>query len=94
MMKSKYTCCMTCFDKIAKEDTNSVRIWLDMCRIAHEISPLFKIRIEDFEELRVLELLGFLTSTEVQDGIIVRVHGNQRYPYGSHFCIGDCDEKS
>lgn len=82
-------CCDECFELIAKRSTNAARLWLDLCHI-QDTCALFGLAIQDNPYLQLLEILGFITTTDVMDLIVVKVHGKEVDPLGSFFCGGNC----
>lgn len=93
MMKNKdFTCCAKCFKKIALAHTNAVRVWLKLCEFSITHGNIFTLNLEDFEELRILELLGFLVSTEKKTGITIKLVGIKHSLTNKHFCGEFCDE--
>jgi hypothetical protein len=46
--------------------------------------------MEDTKEFQLLENLGFITTTDIMDMIVVRVHGKRTNSLGSYFCGGNC----
>ncbi len=84
-------CCEKCFAKIAKRNTKAARIWLNLCEI-QKTSSVFGIYMPDIPEFRVLEKLGFITSTETNEMILIKVHGKKVDSLGLFFCGGNCSE--
>ena len=82
-------CCNECFDLIARKSTISAKLWLDLCDLYIK-SNIFGLRSEDFRELRILELLGFIITTETPDIILVKVQGQCEDYQGVYFCGGFC----
>lgn len=83
-------CCERCFKSIAKNSTNAARLWLDLCSI-QETCSIFGIRlIDESVSLENLEHMGFITTTDIEELIVVKVHGKQEDPQGVFFCGGKC----
>ena len=82
-------CCDECFSMLAKQDTLAARIWLDLCEL-HLHSPIFGLLMEDNESLRLLELLGYITTTDTEYVIKVKVHGFHANGDDSYYCGGRC----
>lgn len=84
-------CCDQCFELLAKRSTKAARLWIDLCEIQSTCS-IFGLRIEDNPLLQLLEVLQFITTTDVMNLIIVKVHGQKEDGLGPFFCGGNCDE--
>ena len=84
MMYSRL-CCDQCFADIAKRSTNAARLWLDLCECCQE-ADLLVLSGYDTPEIRVLENLGYLLSTETADEILIQMNGLMETQEGSHFC--------
>jgi len=75
---------------IGKKDTRAARLWLDLCNI-HLHSRIFGLLIPDDPSLRLLELMGFITTTETPHMIVVKVNGFHSDEDDSYFCGGSCE---
>lgn len=75
MMKSKARCCNQCVEMIARRSTSAARMWMDLCSYSMEFARLHFKQEEDGYELRLLEQLGMVTSTDVDDRIVLKVNG-------------------
>lgn len=83
-------CCDSCFGQIARRSTVAARLWMDLCEIQLN-SSLFGLRTPDFPALQLLEILGFIITTDVHDIIIVKVLGKHRDDIGTYYCGGNCE---
>ena len=63
-MMSDAGCCEKCVAHIARIHTNAARLWLDLCALRLSRGEYVKIRTTDFHEMRLLENLGFVVTTE------------------------------
>lgn len=88
MKMSKYfVACEDCFECIAKKSTNAGRLWLDLCDLSTRKGLIFKIKCDDFIELRTLERLGFLCTTEEKEHLIIKMYGHGNTVTGEdYFC--------
>lgn len=77
-MSSHFACCEKCFDDIAKTKTSASKLWLDLCNIMLIRGEIFRIAGEDIPELRMLELKGYLYSTDLPRHIIVKINGHMK----------------
>jgi len=79
-------CCEQCFEIIGKKNTNAARIWMDLCsyKIKKNIKLIF-IESPGIPEIRTLEMLGFLVSTEIEKYIALKMHGCSNST--NSFCI-------
>lgn len=91
-MSKPGVCCDNCFGKIASRSTGAARLWMDLCEIDLKNPKGFGIRLEDFPTLRLLEVLGFVVTTETDSMIIVHVQGKTSDSYGTYFCGGKCND--
>ncbi len=89
-MDNHFVCCEECFEKIGKKSTSAARLWMQLCGIRLQRGEVFSLYMQDFPELRVLETLGFITSTETALEVLVRLHG-LRFMEGGipSFCINE-----
>jgi len=87
-MNDYFVCCEQCFEVIGKRNTRAARLWMDLCSMILESGePVFFLS-SDFPELRVLETLGFLVSTDLDDSLAIRIHGHMSTLDGEHFfCV-------
>lgn len=88
-MSNPKLCCDDCFELIAKRNTTAAKWWLDLCSI-QDLHSIFGLKILDNEFLQLLEHLRFITTTETQELIVVKVHGKKTDSLGSFFCGGNC----
>jgi len=87
MMTREYVCCDECFEKIGKRSTKAARLWMTLCGKYCGMQGAFYV-MQDFAELRLLETMGFITSTEDGSHIRVKVHGLTSWEAGTPcFCI-------
>lgn len=84
-MTKYFICCEKCFEEIGKKNTRAARLWMDFCAVRLEKGSPVLLENQDFPELRVLETLGFLTSTDLQDSLSVRINGHMNTEDGDHF---------
>ncbi len=84
-------CCDRCFGMIARQDTRAARLWLDLCTV-HNPSSVFGLVIKEDHSLRLLETLGFITTTETPLMLIVKVHHFHPDDEDSYFCGEKCNE--
>ena len=82
-------CCDRCFEMIASRSTSAARLWIDLCNIYSEHCPL---KMDDVSTLRILELLGFVLTSEDPEFVQVKVNGKKTDSMGTYFCGGKCDE--
>lgn len=84
-------CCDDCFALIARRSSGAASLWLNLCEIqlGHEI---FGLKLPDLPEFQILENLGFVTTTETNDMILMKVHGKRDDLAGTYFCGGKCGQ--
>ena len=88
-MSEKYLCCDECFSHICKICTRSAKLWMDICSYYEKTGGIFGLKLPDFEELRTLEHMGFITTTENSDHIVVKMNGIHVDRQGIYFCLGE-----
>ena len=87
-MNNSFVCCEQCFKTIGKRNVRAARLWLDFCAMKLQKGDYIYLKPQDFPELRVLETLGFLMSTDTDESIVVRVNGYMHTDDGAHFfCV-------
>lgn len=89
MKMTKAICCEHCFHFISKKNQAAGALWLELCdlKILH---GKFGLHLEDFKELALLEQLGFITTTETKNLILVRVNCEKYDADGRFFCGSNC----
>jgi hypothetical protein len=90
MMGSDIKCCDECVFWIARKDPSLAKFWMDICDIASKFGALFGLPYIHQEELRDLELLGFIETTDTKICILVKVKGKKEDTIGTYFCGGKC----
>ncbi len=90
MMANKVVCCDDCFASIGKRSTAAARMWLELCSFK-VASGIFGLKTDAFTEIRMLETMGFITTTEAEpdDVLLIKVNGDTK----TYFCRGECDGK-
>jgi len=86
MMKSDLKVCDECFARICKLSAGAGRLWMDICTMT-EGHLILALKSDEFEELRILEMLGHIVTTDKREHIMIRVLGHP----ATYFCNGDCD---
>jgi predicted amidophosphoribosyltransferase len=78
MQKSmnRYACCSSCLEHIAKINTNAARLWCDLCALPQ--TPIL-VHGQDMPELRILEQLGYVVSTESAENLSIRLEGRHNF---------------
>lgn len=95
-------CCNQCFESIARKDPMAAHLWLDLCAYFVKLEGLFKLRETrvpwTIPQFRNLEILGFISTADGQDGVIVRVNGYDIIEDGDlcldTFCLDREEHKS
>jgi hypothetical protein len=91
-MSKPNLCCDECFVMIAKTSTVAAILWLDLCDIQFKYGIFGLVSSDSAPSLRLLEQMGFITSTESLDSIYIKVNGAKIDEFGSFFCGGKCDK--
>lgn len=93
MKMTKAVCCHECFERIGLRNVYAAKLWLELCDLKLK-NGMFGLRVLDFPELRMLEVLRFITTTESPQHIIVRVNGEKKDQEGIYFCCGACNDNA
>ena len=77
MIQNKWRfCCSDCFTRLARGcNTTTAKLWMDLCAKYLDIDGCFHIQDDDTYEIKELERLGFIVTTEDSEGTLVRVKG-------------------
>lgn len=67
-------CCDKCFEEIANISPSAARIWMNLCAIYQDKDDVLETS-NDFPELRTLEKLGYLISTDTAELIQFKMLG-------------------
>ena len=87
-MSKYFICCEKCFETIGKRNTVAARFWMDLCAMSLNKGQPVILETKDFPELRVLETLGFVVSSDRLKTIAVRVNGHCHTDDGQPcFCL-------
>jgi hypothetical protein len=87
-MNRYFICCEKCFETICKRNTKAAKLWMDFCAFHLQERGLVILHSSDFPELRILEKMGFLISTDQKNSLAIRVHGQMRTTEGDNFfCV-------
>lgn len=76
-MDENFCCCTECFGRIAKIHVGAAKAWLDICSLHLKYNDVLVLRTNDFEELSMLEKLGYIITTEIPNHILVKVLGSE-----------------
>lgn len=75
MQMSKYFfCCERCFEIIGRKNTKAAKLWMDLCALSLNNETEYISVNTNSPEIRDLEILGFLTSTENESGIVIKMN--------------------
>lgn len=89
-MSKPVVCCERCLVKIGRRSQSAARFWMNICEIP-EGNPI--IADDDYPAMSVLEEMGFLLTTDIEDNLIVmKILGKHYYSQGDYFlvCGEDC----
>lgn len=92
MKNKKVLCCDFCFEKIAKKNSTAASLWLDLCEL-QDTCYILGVMVPDNHLLHLLETMGFITTTETEDMLLMKVHGKEEEYFGSFFCGGLCGRR-
>lgn len=88
IMSKYFVCCEQCFESIGKRNTAAAKFWMDICTLQmNRDATRIDANSPKLPELRHLELLGFVVSTDWNDCILVKAKGYFINSNGHYFCI-------
>lgn len=90
-MSNPGICCDSCFYLIAKSSPEAAKLWLDLCDLQILSNDIFGLMNCNEEILKILEIFGFILTTETSDVILVKVFGKKEDSSGIYFCGGSCE---
>ena len=95
-MTRYFICCESCFENIAKKNTTAAKLWMDLCAMRLQFGEFLEILdTADIPELRALEVLGFIITTDMKNKIAIQVNGHFESEGEHCFCLlGGCHDDS
>lgn len=91
-MTDYFVCCGECFKQIAQANTNAARLWMDLCALSLIKGQYISFKSTEIDEVRALENLRFIVTTEQKERIIFRIEGlNKTHNNETIFCINKDD---
>ncbi len=85
-------CCDSCFGLIARRSTSAAKLWMDLCDIQIKTPNRFGLKLVDIPALRLLEILGFVLTSDTDQLTLVKVNGKHCDSIGTYFCGGNCGQ--
>lgn len=75
-MHNDFVCCTECFSEIAYQSTTAATLWVDLCCLMAK-SELGRVKLpqRDWNELRLLEQMSYILTTEDLNSLYIRVEG-------------------
>lgn len=90
LMNKYFICCERCFEIIGRKNTGAAKLWMNLCALCMQRGNLLEIYTRDLPELRQLETLGFLVTTDKSDNLAIKLKGHCMTEQGEDFfCIKD-----
>jgi hypothetical protein len=87
-MSKYFVCCEECFHTLGKKKAKLVRLWMDLCTMYCAANRSVYLDEQIIPNLRNLENLGFVVSTECNNGLLIKVMGHCVSNEGERcFCI-------
>ncbi len=90
-MTKYFICCEKCFEVVGKKSTKAARLWMELCAFqmnSGEIMCLSNCDWNEFDELFILESLGYLVSTETEEDVSFKLNGHLKTEDDEHFfCV-------
>ena len=89
MKMSKYfICCEECFRNIGLRNTKAAKLWMEFCAMRMEMNGVFLLDPKNIAELRILENMGYIVSTDQNEYVAVKVKGYMNSERGEpFFCV-------
>lgn len=78
-------CCSKCVEEIGRASSTATKLWMELCHIYKPEAPNITLS-HDVPELRILENLGYIVSTERGKNIGVRLLGAHCTESNKFFC--------
>ena len=89
-MNDERLMCSFCFEALAKKNPDLARLYDNLCSAQkHPSIPFLKVE-QDFPNLRNLELMGMIVTTDAFHYILARVKEKKMSKEDSFFCGGLC----
>lgn len=91
----KVIACDKCFYKIEKKSSYTAQIWLKFISLCYESKTnVFLIKPFYYKDLRTLEMMKFILSTDVENYVAVKVLGSEKKDdVNVIFCGGHCEKE-
>lgn len=83
-MSNQFVCCTECWEILEKVHPEAANLWTELCSLQLSNGGFFECQ-EDMPELRELEILGYITTTETEKNILIRARGHIMSEDGQHF---------
>ncbi len=84
-MSRYFVCCEQCFEAIGKRNTKAAKAWMEICAAGMTSGEIFSSTTRETPEVRALELMGFIVTTDRGDSIAIKVKGHMKGLNGDHF---------
>lgn len=91
-MSRYFVCCDECFRTVGQRSGQAARLWINLCNARRVKGPVFEVYDSDLPELRTLELLGYITTTETANSLSVKVNGYHVSESSAAFFCLNCEE--
>jgi hypothetical protein len=91
-MTDKAVCCDQCYHLIASQSVSCSNLWLKFIDF-HKSLGIFACDFGDHEDVRLLELNGFIVTTENDKLTIVKVLGFTKDSVGEYYCCKGCYDR-
>lgn len=94
-MMTKIIACDKCFAKIEKKSSKAAYVWLSLLEVFYEVNKkLILIKPFYYKDLRTLEMMKYILSTDLKDSVAIKVLGFDRKDETQFiFCGGQCEKK-
>ena len=91
-MSESFLCCDSCFERIALQGVRLAKLWIDLCAIYTYENGVFHVILDDESHFTTIERLGYIVTTDVENGIVIHVCGQRFDHIGEFYCPGGCDD--
>ncbi len=94
MSENYFICCQHCYERLKNRSAKAAKFWLAFCEHRMEFGEVIHIKNKESPELRTLEMMGFIITTDQKNGTAVKVLGHMQSEENEHFfCVKEgCHE--
>lgn len=83
-MSNQFVCCNDCYEILEKIHPDAANLWIELCSLQLSNGGIVECQ-NDLPELRKLEILGYITTTETEKNILILTRGQIMSEDGQNF---------